>query len=95
MTCLPTHCPGRKASERERPWTSGLSRFLLAWTVPLWFCAGLVGLAAAPALGVVVPRWTILACGAGCVLWALLLGRPARQDRKGTTGGSDLDNRAS
>jgi hypothetical protein len=40
--------------------------------VPLWFCAGLVGLAVAPPLGVAVRRWLILAGGVGGVLVALL-----------------------
>jgi hypothetical protein len=77
MTCLPTRCPGRRAPELEGPVAfvpgrSGLIGFLLASTVPLWFCAGLVGLAVAPSLGAPVPRWLILAYGVGCVLLALL-----------------------
>jgi hypothetical protein len=54
------------------PEPSGLSGFVLAGTVPLWFCSGLVGLAVAPPLGVAVPRWLILAYGVGCALLALL-----------------------
>jgi hypothetical protein len=36
------------------------------------FCAGLLALAVLPPLGVAVPRWLILAYGAGCALLALL-----------------------
>ena len=50
----------------------GLGSYLLAWTVPLSFCSGLLGLAVSAQFAVAVPRWFILAYGAGCVVLALL-----------------------
>jgi hypothetical protein len=51
---------------------SGLAIYLLAWTVPLGFCSGLLGLGVSSAFEVVIPRWLILAHGGGCVLVALV-----------------------
>jgi hypothetical protein len=94
MTYLPTHSSGRKAIEREGPVAfvpgrSGLIGFLLAWTVPLGFCAGLVGLAVTPSFGAEVPRWLILAGGVVCVLLAmlaLLWSEPGWWSRTASTG---------
>jgi hypothetical protein len=44
---------------------------------------GLVGLAVSPWLGVAVPRWLILVCGAGCALLALLARLPSADDPPG------------
>jgi hypothetical protein len=51
---------------------SGLAFYLLAWTVPLGFCAGLFALSVSSVFEVVIPRWLILAHGGGCVLVALV-----------------------
>jgi hypothetical protein len=67
-----------------------LGGYLLAWTVPLSFCAGLLGLAVSAQFAVAVPRWFILAYGAGCAvvtLRALLLCRPWQRLRKGSIPG--------
>jgi hypothetical protein len=59
------------------PSREGLGSYLLAWSVPLSFCSGLLGLAVLSPF--VAPRWFVLAYGAGCALvavLALLLSRP-------------------
>jgi hypothetical protein len=64
------------------PGRGGPGGYLLAWTGPLSFCAGLFVLALLPPLGVAVPRWLILAHGVGSALLMLLalrLSRPWRQ----------------
>jgi hypothetical protein len=61
---------------------AGPDSYLLAWTATLSFCGGLFGLAVSSTFEVAVPRWLILACGAGCALQALqalLLSRPWQQ----------------
>jgi hypothetical protein len=55
--------------KRERV---SLGGYLLGWTAPLSFCAGLCGLAVSSAFEVAVPRWSIVGYGAACVLLALL-----------------------
>jgi hypothetical protein len=55
-----------------RPEWSRQAVYLLAWTVPLGFCAGLFALAISPAFEVVIPRWLVLAHGGSCVLVALV-----------------------
>jgi hypothetical protein len=77
MTCQQRRFPLRRTSSlgaalTPRPEWCGLAIYLLAWTVPLGFCAGLVGLAVSSAFEVVVPRGLILAYGGGCVLVALV-----------------------
>jgi hypothetical protein len=77
MSCLGRRYPERSPSSPEetlppRPERDGLALYLLAWTVPLGFCAGLFALAVSSAFEVVVPRWLILAHGVGCVLVALV-----------------------
>jgi hypothetical protein len=64
-----------------------LGGYLLGWVVPLAFCLGLIGLAVASLFEVAVPRWLILAEGAGCALLALLapLLTRARQQIQPTT----------
>jgi hypothetical protein len=70
-------CPPAGTSWQEghlsRPteW-AGLGALLLACALAATFCAGLLALAVLPPLGVAVPRWLILAYGAGCVLLGLL-----------------------
>jgi hypothetical protein len=83
---LRKHCPRLRASRQDghspTPEWGGHGAPLLACAVPLAFCSGLLQLVVLPAHGVVVPRWLILAHGAGCVLLAvlaLLLSRPWRQ----------------
>jgi hypothetical protein len=76
-----TRCPQPRASAPE---SGGLIGYLLGWTVPLAFCSGLIGLGVSSPFEVAVPRWLILAHGAGCVLvalLALLLTRPWQQVR--------------
>jgi carboxymethylenebutenolidase len=90
-TSLPGHCPGPRAFGEDDPPSpppdpGGLSGYLLAWTAPLSFCGGLVGLAVLPALEVTVPRGAILGYGVGCALLALLallLSRPRPGDPAG------------
>src|SRR5262249_12597813 len=63
----------------RRPGPGGLAAPLLACTVPLALCWGLLALAVLPPLGVAVPRRAIGAYGVGCLLPALLavlLSRP-------------------
>ena len=77
MSYLRRRFPERRTSSAEealtpRPEWGGLALYLLTWTVPLGFCAGLFGLAVFPAFEVVVPRWLILGHGVGCVLVALV-----------------------
>ena len=89
---LRTDGSGPRTSRQEdltlpTEWGS-LTGYLLAGTVPLAFCSGLVGLAVSPLFEVAVPRWLILAHGIDCFLLALLavlLTRPWRQPshRKG------------
>jgi formyltetrahydrofolate deformylase len=87
--CLPTRGPGRPPLRLERPFSlppgrGGLGGYLLAWTVPLSFCSGLLGLAVLARFAGGVPRWFVLAYGAGCAavaLLALLLSRPWQQPR--------------
>ena len=81
-----TDCSRPRTSRREDltpPTESGrLAGYLLAWTVPVAFCSGLVGLAVSPLFEVAVPGWLILAHGIDCVLvalLALLLARPWQQ----------------
>jgi formyltetrahydrofolate deformylase len=84
VACLPLLCPKRPPPRLEAPFSlppvrGGLGSYLLAWTVPLSFCSGLLGLAVSAQFAVAVPRWFILAYGAGCAvvsLLALLLCRP-------------------
>jgi hypothetical protein len=80
------------------PTESGtLAGYLLAWTVPIVFCAGLVGLAVSSLLEVAVPRWLILAHGIGCFLAALLaplLTRPRRQPCHREDAATDHDRAA-
>jgi formyltetrahydrofolate deformylase len=81
---LQMRCPERPPLRLEGPFSlppgrGGPGSHLLAWTVPLSFCAGLLGLAVLARFGVAVPRWFILAYGGGCAvvaLLALLLCRP-------------------
>ena len=78
MSYLRRRFPERRTSSAEegrtpRPEWGGLALYLLTWTVPLGFCAGLFGLAVCSAFEVVVPRWLILAHGVGCVLVALVV----------------------
>jgi hypothetical protein len=83
-----TYCPQPRTSRQEdltlpTEW-SRPAGYLLAGTVPLVFCSGLVGLAVSSSFEVAVPRWLILAYGLGCALLAvlaLLLSRPAQQLR--------------
>jgi hypothetical protein len=49
-----------------------LAGYLLAWTVPVVFCSGFVGLAVSSLFEVAVPRWVVLAHGIDCILVALL-----------------------
>jgi folate-dependent phosphoribosylglycinamide formyltransferase PurN len=73
QTGRPEHPPLRRESAfPPRPGRVALGSYLLAWTVPLSFCSGLLGLAALSRLEAAVPRWFILAYGAGCALVALL-----------------------
>jgi hypothetical protein len=74
---LRTPCPGPRSFRQEGPSPlpaerTGLGGYLLAWTVVLSVCGGLLGLALLPPLGGAVPRWSILAYGVGCALLALL-----------------------
>jgi hypothetical protein len=57
-----THRP-QPRSRREHAFFRPLERigYLLAWTVPLLFCADLLGLAVLPLFGLAVPRRLILA----------------------------------
>jgi Formyl transferase len=87
--CRQTRCPERLPPRLEGafslpPGRGGLGSYLLAWTVPLSFCSGLLGLAVLARFGVAVPRWFALAYGAGCTvvaLLALLLSRPWQRPR--------------
>jgi folate-dependent phosphoribosylglycinamide formyltransferase PurN len=87
--CLPMRCPECPPARLEVPFAlppgrGGLGSYLLAWTVPLSFCFGLLGLAVLSPFGAEVPRWFVLAYGAGCALvalLALLLSWPWRQPR--------------
>jgi hypothetical protein len=77
MSYLQKRFPERRTSSAEeartpRPEWGGLALYLLTWTVPLGFCAGLFGLAVSSAFEVVVPRWLILGHGVACVLVALV-----------------------
>jgi formyltetrahydrofolate deformylase len=80
--CLQMRCPERPPPRLEGafslpPSREGLGSYLLAWSVPLSFCSGLLGLAVLSPF--VAPRWFVLAYGAGCTLvavLALLLSRP-------------------
>ena len=73
---LRTDCSGPRTSRQEDlslPTEWGrLTGYLLACTVPMAFCSGLVGLAVSPLFEVAVPRWLILAHGIDCILLALL-----------------------
>jgi hypothetical protein len=76
-TFLQTYCPQPRTSSPEGPLlvapaAGGLAGYLLGWTGPLVFCSGLVALAGSPLFEVAVPRWFILAEGAGCALLGLL-----------------------
>jgi hypothetical protein len=74
-----------------------LAGYLLAWTVLIVFCSGLVGLAVSPLFDAEVPRWLILAHGIDCfllALLALLLTRPWRQPCHGKGAATNRDRSA-